>query len=561
MRRCKQQRMDREMPGALRLSGAGGQMKQKNTMKRHLPRILFGAALAVSIYSAHAVEAVDSPIGHFDIARFQVEGNTLLSQQAIDDLLKPYAGAKRSFADVQRALEALEAAFRERGYNVVQVILPEQELNQGVVRFTVVETRIGKVTVQGNKVFDEANIRHSVPDLREGATPNIGRISNSLRMANENPAKKTSLQLQGGDKDDEVNALLKVDDGKTWRVGANLDNGGSDSTGKSHIGLTYQNANIAGLDHVLSLQYTTTVEKPSQVSVWGAGYHIPLYALGDSIDLFGSYSNVDSGSVAAGVFNLQVSGKGSIYGARYNKALTRSGDFESKLIFGLDYRAYKNDLQLQGFQLGSDVTVHPVSASYAGTWTQPGSDANVNLSAIVNVPGGTRGATDDFARARTGATASYKIARVGASLTHILPADWQMRLAFNGQYSPDALVSGEQFGAGGASSVRGFAEREVSNDVGYVVNAEAYTPNLCAAMRGSAMLCRALAFVDAAHLSRNKALPGELTQMSIASTGLGLRVMLDRYMTMQFDYGRVIDGGGVRETGSSRVHFSMNLSY
>jgi hemolysin activation/secretion protein len=530
-------------------------------MKRHLPRILFGAALAASMCPVFAAEAVDSPIGHFDIARFQVEGNTLLPQQAVDDLLKPYAGANRNFADVQRALEALEAAFRERGYNIVQVILPEQELNQGVVRFTVVQTRIGKVTVQGNKVFDEANIRHSVPDLREGETPNIGRISNSLRMANENPAKKTSLQLQGSDQQDEVNALLKVDDGKAWRVGANLDNTGTSSTGKSHVGLTYQNANVAGLDHVLSLQYTTTIENPSQVSVWGAGYHIPLYSLGDSIDLFGSYSNVDSGSVAAGVFNLQVSGKGSIYGARYNKALTRSGDFESKLIFGLDYRAYKNDLQLQGLQLGSDVTVHPVSASYVGTWTRTAGDVNLSLSAIANVPGGTHGATGDFDRARNGATASYKIMRFGMGLTRALPGDWQMRLAFNGQYTPDALVPGEQFGAGGASSVRGFAEREVANDVGYVANAEAYTPNLCTAMRGSSLLCRALAFVDAAHVSHNKALPGEITHVSIASAGLGLRMALDRYMTMQFDYGRVIDGGGVRETGSSRVHFSMNLSY
>jgi hemolysin activation/secretion protein len=142
-----------------------------------------------------------------------------------------------------------------------------------------------------------------------------------------------------------------------------------------------------------------------------------------------------------------------------------------------------------------------------------------------------------------------------------LPRDWQMRLALNGQYTPDALIPGEQFGIGGASSVRGFAEREVSNDNGYAANAEAYTPNLCASVQRMQAMCRALVFVDAGHVSRNKALLGEQTRASIASTGVGLRIVLDKYMAMQFDYGRVIDGGGVREAGTSRAHFSMNMSY
>ncbi|HYD78620.1 MAG TPA: ShlB/FhaC/HecB family hemolysin secretion/activation protein [Paucimonas sp.] len=530
-------------------------------MKRHLSRILMSAALAVSFPLVHAADETDNPIGRFDIVRFQVDGNTLLSGQEIESLLAPYAGKNRDFGDVQRALEALEAAYRAHGYNVVQVLLPEQELNQGVVHLAVVETRIGKVTVQGNRVFDTANIRRSLPGLREGEIPNIGRISTSLRMANENPAKKTSLQLQSGDKDDEINALLKVEDGKEWRIGANLANTGSGNTGKSHVGLTYQHANVAGLDHVMSLQYTTTLEKPSQVSVWGAGYHVPLYALGDSIDLFGSYSNVDSGSITAGIFNLQVSGKGAVYGLRYNKGLGRTGDFESKLIFGADYKAYKNDVQLQGLQIGNNVTVHPLSIAWLGVWTLAAGEASVNLAAMANVPGGSNGGADDFNLARVGASSRYKLVRIGASLTRALPQDWQMRMTFNSQYTDDALIPGEQFGAGGASSVRGFAEREVSNDTGYGGSAEVYTPNLCTAIRRVPAQCRMLAFVDAAHASRNKPLPSETTQVTIASAGIGFRMTLDKYLAMQFDYGRVVKGGGVRETGSSRAHFSLNMSY
>lgn len=531
-------------------------------MNIRLSRILLGALLAAALPAATAADGAGDPIGRFDISRFQVEGNTLLPASAVQSLLAPYAGTRRDFGDVQRALEALEAAYRARGYNVVQVVLPEQELNNGVVVLRVVETRIGKVIVQGNKHFDEANIRRSLPLLREGQSPNVAEISESLRVANENPAKKTTLQLQGGDKEDEVNALLRVEDDKTWRVGANVDNSGTGSTGRTHVGVTYQNANLFGRDHVMSLQYTTSAQEPSKVSVYGMGYHIPLYGPGDSIDLFGSYSDVDSGTVTAGVFNLNVSGKGTVFGGRYNKSLARSGDFESKLVFGIDHRAYKNDVSLLGTQIGNDVTVHPLSVGWAGNWTLPAGQAAVTVTALHNIPGGSNGNDDAFAKARVGAKPGYTIVRASASIARAFGNDWQWRVLAGAQLSPDALVPGEQFGAGGGASVRGFAERELANDKGLSATIEAYTPNLCRPAQGAATSqCRVLAFVDAAHASRNKALPSETSEATIAGAGLGLRWAIDRYFALQLDWGRVIDGGGLRRNGDSRMHLFLNLTY
>jgi len=53
-----------------------------------------------------------------------------------------FTGRDKDFADVQRALEALERAYTDKGFSAVQVILPEQELDKGVVRFKIVEARI-----------------------------------------------------------------------------------------------------------------------------------------------------------------------------------------------------------------------------------------------------------------------------------------------------------------------------------------------------------------------------------------------------------------------------------
>jgi hemolysin activation/secretion protein len=530
-------------------------------MRQPFSQLIAAMAIAlVSMPPAYA-QAQQDGIARFDIARFEVDGNTLLPPQELAALLAPFAGRQRDFGDVQRALEALEGAYRARGFSVVQVALPEQELNQGVVRLHVVETRLGKLRIEGNRFFDEANVRNSVPGLHEGQTPNIAQVSSSLKLANENPAKKTSLQLQSGAQDDEIDAVLKVADEKPWRLGATIDNTGNSSTGDTRLTVQYQNANVADRDQVLSLQYTTTLEKPNQVSVYGAGYHIPLYSLGDSVDLFASYSDVDSGSVTAGIFNLLVSGKGTVAGVRYNHHLRRVGDYESRLAYGFDYKAYQNNVMLQGIQLGNDVTVHPLSIAYGGTWTLPRASIDFNVAASHNIAGGDRGGSADFNRVRNGAASGYNILRFNAGYNRALAKDWQLRVNLSGQYTRDQLVPGEQFGAGGATSVRGFDEREIANDRGELASAELYTPNLCGGVQGFAAQCRVLTFYDAAHVARNNALPGELAQASISSVGLGFRMAAGRYWALQVDAARVVDSGLTRSAGDSRVHFQLALSY
>ena len=531
------------------------------TRLRRTCALLVVAALSTAAFSAQAADAQGSAGPRFAIARFAVEGNSLLPAAEVEGLLAGFAGAERSFGDVRGAVQALQQAYRQRGYNGVLVQLPEQELAQGVVRVEVIEPRIGQVRVQGNQAFSTANIRASLPGLREGTLPNIRDISASLKVANTNPAKQVTLALQGAEQPDAVDAVISVTEGKPWRIGLSADNTGSAETGRTRLGMLYQHANVWDLDHVMTLQYTTSAEKPSKVSVLGVGYHVPLYALGDSMDFFASHSNVDSGTLTAGVLDLQVSGKGTVLGGRYNHTLPLWGDLASTLIYGVDWRAYKNDIDLGGFQMGDDVTVRPLSLTYFGQLSLPSAQMSLQLTGLQNIPGGANGQDADFSRQRAGASASYRVLRYGVGYNRQMQGDWQVRLQFNGQASRAALVPGEQFGAGGAGSVRGFQEREVAGDQGQFAGAEIQSPNWCPASAAMPVQCRALAFVDAARVSRNKALPGEALRMSIASAGLGLRFALDRRASLQVDYGRVLDGGSVRAAGDSRVHIALSLSY
>ena len=529
-------------------------------MKNSLTRLLAGSILAVAVTAAWAAEAPENGAIRFEISRFEVKGNTLLSQAQVDALLANYTGQNRDFGDVQRALEALEAAYHARGYNVVTVELPEQELNGGVVQLRVVETKIGRVTVKNNHYFDEANIRRSLPALQEGASPNVNAVSANLKQANENPSKQVTMKLQSGEKDDEVDALLDVKDKSPWSVMGNVDNTGTEATGKTHLGVILQNANLFGRDHLASLQYTTSAEEPGRVKVYGAGYHIPLYESGDALDFYASYSNVDSGTVSAGAFNLAVSGKGAVYGGRYTQVLAKRGDLEQHLSYGFDIKAFKNSVQLEGgsAELGNDVTVHPISIGYQVNTPIPSGDIGGQVTLSRNVSGGSKGGQADFTASRVGAKADYTVLRFAGSVTRALKNDWQLRAILNGQYTSDALIPGEQFGAGGATSVRGFIEREISNDTGASLNLEAYTPNLC---QQAAWNCRLLGFYDTGYVKRNHAQPGELDSTSIASAGLGARFVLSTYANLQLDYGHVLRAGATGRENGNRLHLRLGLAY
>src|SRR4051812_38774199 len=272
-----------------------------------ITRVLGATALLLFLRQAAAADPVSL---RFDISAYRVEGNTLLKEKKIQSVLAPYKGKQRDFADVQRALEALETAYRQAGYGAVQVYLPEQTLEGGIVVLRVVEPRIGKVAISGNKYFDSANVRRSVPSLQEGQPPSSRALADNLRAANESPVKQARVVLRPSDQENVVDANVEVEDEKPWRVFFTLDNTGTTDTGKTRLGVGLQHANVFNRDNVATVQYLTSPEKQDQVEIYSLGYRIPLYRLGDSIDLFGGYSNVDAGTTQTPAGPLQFAGKG-----------------------------------------------------------------------------------------------------------------------------------------------------------------------------------------------------------------------------------------------------------
>jgi hemolysin activation/secretion protein len=129
------------------------------------------------------------------------------------------------------------------------------------------------------------------------------------------------------------------------------------------------------------------------------------------------------------------------------------------------------------------------------------------------------------------------------------------------QYSPDVLISGEQFGLGGLSSVRGTdIERPISGDKGIAATFEVTTPELVSGLR-------ALGFVDAGYITNNN--PNGANKPSsdrLASVGVGLRYAKGIW-AVSADYGRLVQGSRVPlainpsspQRGDSRFYLTLSV--
>lgn len=548
-------------------------------MNNRLPVFVTVALLFLSPAKASAAD------DRFDIIRFEVDGNRLLSPAEIDQAVKSSTGKNKSYSDIQTAIDALDSAYRRSGYSAVRAHAPEQELSAGVVHLRIIESTIGTITVSGNRHFDTPNIRSSLIGLQAGKFPDLRALSGAIQLANENPAKQIEVTLASGEHNNEIDAHIAVKDENPLHAFFTAENTGAPASGRWRTGAALQYGNLFNLDHVVTAAYSTSPDSPEgvHVALWSIGYRMPLYRLGDSVDLVYASSSVNTPGTSPTLGGLLgIVGKGDIAGARWNHYFARQGNATRKLVFSID-RKYSNSRCTVG---GIDVsfapptppisscvpyTTMPAGLNYSGRRQQAGGLIDFNVGFVRNIPLGVaytneRGRTDRYSYLTPGNRDTrdhFMLLRGGASMIREFADGWQLRLAGNGQWASAPLVASEQLSLAGYAAARGFNERAVAADSGAILNAEVFTPGLIAAAGLPGQL-RGLAFYDRA-IGANRSVGSGLTpaRVSVASAGIGLRYAAGKHVDLRGDVARVIDAGtsATEHKGDWKGHFGAVFGF
>lgn len=534
-------------------------------------RFLFFASLAWAISPIGASLAQDAkPSPAFDILEFQIEGNSVLSTREIERAVMPFLGEKKHFEDVEGARKALEDTYQKAGYQTVFVDIPEQKVVGGVIRLHVLEGRVGQLQVTGSRYYELGEIRTRAAELAPGKVPDFNEVQQELAQLNKLPDRQVAPILTPGRTPGTVDVDLSVKDTLPLHGDLETDNHASPFTTnlRSNAALHYDN--LWQAQHSLALSYQIAPEKPSEANVLYATYLWRFQDSDDAISLYGIRSN----SNVAVVGSSTILGKAKIAGVRWVRPIgsgtAGATSYFQSLTFGLDRKdfAQTNISALTGqAAVLPPIDYTPVSLTYGGSLLGPWGTSQYSFG-LTTAPRSLFGNSDAaFRGRRVLGDAGWIAWKLDASIERWLAQPVSGYARFEGQWTADPLIPNEQFLTGGADSVRGYKESEVSGDRGFHATLEArYYPIGRPSLDGRHTLY-VLTFVDGGQVQLVEPAGPQIPLVSIESAGVGLRAQGWYGIHGAFDYARILRGGGfgvhgrITPAGANRLEASLGVSF
>ena len=228
----------------------------------------------------------------FPIEGFLVEGNTLLPPEVIQDTLEAMIGPDKKASDVETARDTLEKLYHSKGYPTILVSIPEQKVQEGIIRLDVTESKVAKVATVGNRYVTSEKILSSLPSMKPGSVLYTPDVQKEISKANENADVKVTPSLSQGNEAGTVDVDLKVEDTLPLHASLEISDRYSPDTTPLRLNAVIHYDNLWQSDHSLSLQYQVSPEDPNQVEVGAAAYSLPApWAVSHTILFSGIWNN------------------------------------------------------------------------------------------------------------------------------------------------------------------------------------------------------------------------------------------------------------------------------
>jgi hemolysin activation/secretion protein len=499
---------------------------------------------------------------------------TALDASNFKSKLAQFLGRPLYAKDMNSISRVIVAWSRARGFPLVTVAFPEQDISTGTVQIVVTVYRVGQVKVAGNYWFSDGAITDEM-QLSPGDPFDFNILQSDLDRLDSNPFRSVNAVLERSTVPGATDLALHVQDRLPVRVYASYDNDGQPTTGRDRYSVGLNWGNAFDLDQQFSYQFLTTPDlwqrrdrgpghsDDPRLEAHSATYLVPL-PWGDAVTLFGTYEQQvpDVGA------NFDQVGHSLQASFRYDKFLPTIRLFSQRLHIGFDYKRTNNDLAFGGSQVNNTSTnVEQFLLIYDAT-RRDSYGQTVIENQFVYSPGGlSNGNTTALfvASGVNGARANYEYDNLQITRVTYLPWKLSSVLRVSGQIASTELLPSEQIGAGGTDSVRGYNPRAVNGTQGVLASIELHGPTYEPLHRFVSSdvedTGQVLIFYDSGFVSDIHAQTGQPKHASLQSAGFGVRYDLARYLDFRLDYGwQLTPAPGATHTGSL-LNLSVTLAY
>lgn len=458
----------------------------------------------------------------------------VLRDPAFAKQLNRYFNAPLTLRTLGELKKTVIAWFRSHGYPFVAVVVPPQEVTRGIVQILVVDARLGKVVVQGNKWFSAGEYRSAI-QIKPNQHINVQEVRQDVDWINRNPFRHAIAFIRPGKSFGQSNLVIRTNERRPVRGYLGADNYGTRISGRERYKLGFNLGNLFGRGQQLNYQFTHSMRKNLS---WAhsAVYIIPLASR--RILTFAAAYSKDSPDLPA-PFNSE--GRAWSVEAGYTIPWMARNGARKQISIRIPFKATNNNLEFSQTPITNNETnVIQLEVGYRYRQASSGRhQLGFNVDLVMS-PGGltNRNKSRYFNISRAGAKANYGILRAGMFFSRYLSKDFSWQTDINAQLATSNLLGSEQIAMSGIGAVRGYPDGLVYEDNGLIVRNDLFGPRF-----GS---LRTDFFFDAGIGTNVDKLPGEQKSVFLSSVGLGLRYNFGSMVSASLVYGRELSAEPVQ---------------
>ena len=144
-------------------------------------------------------------------------------------IARDYEGHELSLKEINEAVGKMNHELMQRGFSTSRVVIPEQNLSEGMLRLVL---QIGRIHAVRFAEDSDTLYTYNLFPFREGDILNVRDIEQGIEQAKRLPSQDISVQLLPSDQPQRTDVVLTVKRGKNFYGTISVDDSGLEDTGK-----------------------------------------------------------------------------------------------------------------------------------------------------------------------------------------------------------------------------------------------------------------------------------------------------------------------------------------
>jgi hemolysin activation/secretion protein len=530
-----------------------GRLERELTEDRIVPQV--GPRVSVK-----EMALINAPEGaeniRFNFGGVRLEGVQTYNKAELLPLYEDMIGTEITLADLYAIANRMTLKYRNDGYVLTQVVVPPQTIEDGVATLQIVEGFIDNVIIQGDdqSSYELDLIREYASRISTGGAMNVAYMEHQLLLINDLPGVEARSIISPSATTPGAADILVIVERDPFEAAVGINNHGSRFLGQLQTNGIAQFNSLLGFNDQITAQAVVAPDAGIELAFGSLGYEMPIGNYGTTVSVIGSITDTEPGFTLR---QFDVEGLSRSIVLRAEHPFLRS---RNKNIFGRVQFDWRNVESKNNIELTRKDRIRALRAGLQAEFLDRLMGVAVN-SFDFQVSQGIDvfGASDEGDANMTRAAGDPTFTKANVQVQRLQRIVNRVNVLFTGrgQLSNNPLLSSEEFGLGGISTVRGYDPSEVVGDDGIAGSIEIqWTPPT------ANNTLELFTFLDSGRVWNQDATTSAVKRDSLTSTGVGFRLDLPMDVDAEFvatqPLHRDVQTAGDRDP---RFFFSLNKEF